>query len=114
MAGLKVVAIKVHPDGNLDLEDLRTKAEKHKDNLAAFMVAIPPFLCASPQLTGILDHIPIDLRCLRIWCSRRKYVKKKKKSLDLLCSQACKIIHDNGGQVYLDGASLSAIINLSN
>jgi glycine dehydrogenase len=41
MAGLKVVAIKVHPDGNLDLEDLRTKAEKHKDNLAAFMVATP-------------------------------------------------------------------------
>jgi len=39
MAGLRVVAIKVHPDGNLDLEDLRTKAEKHKDNLAAFMVA---------------------------------------------------------------------------
>jgi len=38
MAGLKVVAVKVHPDGNLDLEDLRTKAEKHKDNLAAFMV----------------------------------------------------------------------------
>jgi hypothetical protein len=28
------------------------------------MVAIPPFLCASPQLTVILDHIPIDLRCL--------------------------------------------------
>ena len=38
MAGLKVVAAKVHPDGNLDLDDLRAKAEKHKDNLAAFMV----------------------------------------------------------------------------
>lgn len=38
MAGLKVVAVKVHPDGNLDLDDLRAKAEKHKDNLAAFMV----------------------------------------------------------------------------
>jgi glycine dehydrogenase len=38
MAGLKVVAIKVHPDGNLNLADLQAKAEKHKDNLAAFMV----------------------------------------------------------------------------
>ncbi len=38
MAGLKVVPVKTHADGNLDLEDLRSKAEKHKDNLAAFMV----------------------------------------------------------------------------
>lgn len=40
MAGLKVVSVKVLPDGNLDLEDLRTKAEKYKDNLAAFMVCL--------------------------------------------------------------------------
>ena len=40
MAGLKVVAVKVHPDGNLDLDDLRAKAEKHKDDLAAFMVIL--------------------------------------------------------------------------
>jgi len=39
MAGLKVVAVKVHPDGNLDLEDLQAKAGKHKDNLAALMVS---------------------------------------------------------------------------
>lgn len=39
MAGLKVVAVKVHTDGNLDLEDLRVKAEKHKNNLAALMVS---------------------------------------------------------------------------
>ena len=39
MAGLKVVAVKVHSDGNLDLEDLRAKAGKHKDNLAALMVS---------------------------------------------------------------------------
>jgi glycine dehydrogenase len=38
MAGFKVVAVKVHNDGTLDLNDLRAKAEKHKDNLAAFMV----------------------------------------------------------------------------
>ena len=39
MAGLKVVPVKTHADGNLDLEDLRTKAEKHKEHLAAFMVS---------------------------------------------------------------------------
>ncbi|KAF7979433.1 hypothetical protein HWV62_42574 [Athelia sp. TMB] len=41
MAGLKVVPVKTHHDGNLDLEDLRAKAEKHKDNLAAFMITYP-------------------------------------------------------------------------
>lgn len=41
MAGMKVVAIKNQADGSLDLEDLQVKAEKHKDNLAAFMVTYP-------------------------------------------------------------------------
>jgi glycine dehydrogenase len=40
MAGLKVVPVKTHADGDLDLEDLKTKAEKHKNKLAAFMVRI--------------------------------------------------------------------------
>lgn len=39
MAGLKVVPVKSLPDGSLDLEDLKAKAIKHKDNLAAFMVS---------------------------------------------------------------------------
>ncbi|KAF8743667.1 hypothetical protein AX14_001203, partial [Amanita brunnescens Koide BX004] len=38
MAGLKVVAVKVNSDGTLDLHDLKAKAEKHRKNLAAFMV----------------------------------------------------------------------------
>lgn len=41
MAGLKVVPVKSLPDGSLDQVDLREKAEKHKDNLAAFMVGHP-------------------------------------------------------------------------
>ncbi|KAF8899007.1 glycine cleavage system P-protein-domain-containing protein [Infundibulicybe gibba] len=41
MAGLKVVSVKVLPDGNLDLVDLKEKAEKHKDQLAAFMITYP-------------------------------------------------------------------------
>lgn len=42
MAGLKVIPVKTHVDGNLDLADLKAKAEKYKDNLAAFMVGIHP------------------------------------------------------------------------
>lgn len=80
MAGLKVVAVKVHSDGNLDLEDLRAKAEKHKDNLAAFMITYP-------STFGVFESGVQD---------------------------ACKIIHDNGGQVYLDGANLNAQIGLTN
>lgn len=41
MAGLKVVAVKTLADGSLDLEDMRAKAEKHKDNLAAAMITYP-------------------------------------------------------------------------
>lgn len=40
MAGLKVVSIKVHPDGKMDLQDLQSKAEQYKDRLAAFMVRL--------------------------------------------------------------------------
>ncbi|QKX60184.1 uncharacterized protein TRUGW13939_07327 [Talaromyces rugulosus] len=42
MAGMKVVPIKCDTKtGNLDIEDLRVKCEKHKDELAAIMVTYP-------------------------------------------------------------------------
>ena len=41
MAGMKVVAVKCDDDGNIDVEDLTAKAEKHKDNLSALMVTYP-------------------------------------------------------------------------
>ncbi len=44
MAGLKVIPVKALSDGSLDLEDLKSKASQHKDNLAAFMVS-SCFLC---------------------------------------------------------------------
>ena len=72
MAGLKVVPVKALNDGSLDLEDLKEKAEKHKDNLAAFMITYP-------STFGVFEAGVQD---------------------------ACKIIHDNGGQVYLDGLLL--------
>jgi len=41
MAGLKVVVVKSDDKGNVDLEDLRAKAEKHKDQLSALMITYP-------------------------------------------------------------------------
>jgi glycine dehydrogenase len=41
MAGLKVVAVACDADGNIDVADLRAKAEAHKANLAALMVTYP-------------------------------------------------------------------------
>ncbi|KAF8723855.1 hypothetical protein AX14_009080 [Amanita brunnescens Koide BX004] len=80
MAGLKVVAVKVNSDGTLDLHDLKAKAEKHRKNLAAFMITYP-------STFGVFEEG---------------------------VQEACKIIHDNGGQVYLDGANLNAQIGLTN
>lgn len=51
MAGLKVVSVKVLPNGGLDLEDLKAKAEQYKDNLAAFMASF--HLCSPRTVTLI-------------------------------------------------------------
>ncbi|MEY2918012.1 MAG: aminomethyl-transferring glycine dehydrogenase [Bacteroidota bacterium] len=41
MAGFKVVVTKCDEAGNIDVTDLRTNAEKYKDNLAGLMVTYP-------------------------------------------------------------------------
>ena len=41
MAGLKVVAVACDKDGNIDVADLRAKAEAHKKDLACLMVTYP-------------------------------------------------------------------------
>jgi len=41
MCGMKVVPIQCNERGDIDLDDLRTKAEKHSENLAALMVTYP-------------------------------------------------------------------------
>lgn len=69
MVGQKVVPIKALADGSLDLKDLKEKAEKHKDNLASFMVTYP-------STFGVFEEG---------------------------IEEACQIVHDNGGQVYVDG-----------
>lgn len=41
MAGFKVVVVKCDEAGNIDVADLKAKAEQHKDNLGALMVTYP-------------------------------------------------------------------------
>ena len=57
MAGLKVVPVKTLADGSLDLEDLKEKAIKHKDNLAAFMVRRQTLQRQSVSVRPIFDQI---------------------------------------------------------
>ena len=41
MAGMKVVVVACDDQGNIDVEDLKVKAEQHKDNLSSLMVTYP-------------------------------------------------------------------------
>ena len=79
IAGFKVVAVACDSEGNIDLPDLKAKAEQHKDNLAALMITYP-------STHGVFEE----------------GVK-----------QACKIIHDAGGKVYMDGANMNAQVGLT-
>ncbi|MCH2233418.1 MAG: aminomethyl-transferring glycine dehydrogenase [Crocinitomicaceae bacterium] len=54
MAGMKVVVTKCDDQGNIDIEDLRAKAEEHKDNLAALMVTYP-------STHGVFEEAIIDI-----------------------------------------------------
>lgn len=99
MAGLKVVAIKSLPDGSLDLADLKEKAEKHKANLAACMVR---FRAGSFYL----------------FSNTQMFIKITYPStfgvFEESVTEACRIVHENGGQVYIDGANLNAQVGLTN
>jgi hypothetical protein len=68
MAGMKVVPVEVHPDGNLNLEDLRMKAKEHESNLAALMVRHHS-LTIDFQVNGGTDHLSFDIWRLRRWGS---------------------------------------------
>ncbi|KAJ5961146.1 Glycine cleavage system P protein [Penicillium vulpinum] len=79
MAGMRVVTIKCDTKtGNLDLEDLKAKCEKHKDELAAFMITYP-------STFGVFEPG---------------------------AKEACRLVHQHGGQVYMDGANMNAQIGL--
>ncbi|MGH7483068.1 MAG: aminomethyl-transferring glycine dehydrogenase, partial [Longimicrobiales bacterium] len=78
MAGLDVVVVRSDEDGNIDLTDLRRKAEGHADDLAALMVTYP-------STHGIFEE---GIR------------------------EICEIVHRHGGQVYMDGANMNAMVGL--
>ncbi|MCU0423280.1 MAG: aminomethyl-transferring glycine dehydrogenase [Bacteroidia bacterium] len=79
MAGMKVVVTKTLDNGYVDIDDLRAKAEEHKDNLACLMVTYP-------STYGIFEE--------RI-------------------TEVCDLIHQFGGQVYMDGANMNAQVGLT-
>ncbi|ACA99540.1 glycine dehydrogenase [Picosynechococcus sp. PCC 7002] len=79
MCGFKVIPIKCcGSQGDIELEDLKAKAEQYKENLAALMVTYP-------STHGVFEVGIKDI---------------------------CQVIHDNGGQVYLDGANMNAMVGI--
>ncbi|MCB0194388.1 MAG: aminomethyl-transferring glycine dehydrogenase, partial [Anaerolineae bacterium] len=78
MAGMEVVVVQCDDNGNIDIDDLRAKAEQHSNTLAALMVTYP-------STHGVFEA---GIRAM------------------------CAIIHDNGGQVYMDGANMNAQVGL--
>ena len=79
MAGYKVMPVLSLPNGNIDLEDLKAKAEKHAENLGGVMVTYP-------STYGIYEETVKEI---------------------------IRIVHEKGGQVYMDGANLNAQIGLT-
>ena len=78
MAGMQVVVVACDLEGNIDLDDLREKADTHRDNLAAAMITYP-------STHGVFEE---KIR------------------------EICDIVHQFGGQVYMDGANLNALVGI--
>ena len=79
MAGMKVVLVKCDEKGNIDIEDLRKRAEEHANDLSCLMVTYP-------STHGVFEE---GIR------------------------EICAIIHQFGGQVYMDGANMNAQVGLT-
>jgi len=79
MAGMKIVVVKCDDNGNIDVADLKARAEQYKDELSCLMVTYP-------STHGVFEESIIDI---------------------------CEIIHQNGGQVYMDGANMNAQVGLT-
>ena len=78
MAGLNVVVVKTDEHGNIDVADLKAKAEQHAAHLAALMITYP-------STHGVFEEAITEIT---------------------------KVIHQYGGQVYLDGANMNAMVGL--
>ncbi|MGI9044750.1 MAG: aminomethyl-transferring glycine dehydrogenase, partial [Gemmatimonadaceae bacterium] len=78
MAGMKVVVVRTDKRGNIDIDDLKAKAEANSDSLAALMVTYP-------STHGVFEEG---------------------------IAEVCRIVHEHGGQVYMDGANMNAMVGL--
>ena len=79
MVGWKVIVIKTAPNGDIDLDDFRAKAQQHSDNLAGCMITYP-------STHGVFEETVTDVT---------------------------RITHEHGGQVYIDGANMNAMVGLA-
>ena len=79
MAGMKVVVVACRANGDVDVDDLRAKVDKHGAELSAIMITYP-------STHGVYEH---DIE------------------------EICEIVHDAGGQVYIDGANLNALVGVA-
>ena len=78
MAGMDTVFISCDPEGNINLKELKEKAESLKEKLACIMITYP-------STHGVFEE---------------------------QIQEVCKIVHDCGGLVYLDGANMNAQVGL--
>lgn len=78
MVNMQVVVVACDELGNVDVNDLKAKAEQHSKNLAALMITYP-------STHGVFEESIVEI---------------------------CKIIHDHGGQVYMDGANMNALVGV--
>ena len=76
MAGYKVVVTACDDQGNVDIDDLQNKLDKHQGNVAAIMITYPS------------THGVFEARV----------------------TEVCERVHKAGGQVYIDGANLNAMV----
>jgi glycine dehydrogenase len=79
LAGMRVVIVECDALGNVDLADLREKAQRHSDELSCIMVTYP-------STHGVFEEAIIEV---------------------------CDIVHEHGGQVYVDGANLNALVGIA-
>lgn len=79
LAGMRVVVVACHTNGDVDLDDLRAKVGEHRDRLSTLMITYP-------STHGVYEH---DI------------------------AEICAAVHDAGGQVYVDGANLNALVGLA-
>ncbi len=79
MCGMQIIVVKCDNQGNIDIDDLREKAEQHKEDLSCLMVTYP-------STHGVYEEGIMDIT---------------------------RIVHDNGGQVYMDGANMNAQVGLT-